>query len=492
MKTTSCVLPHTLLAVALLLFLSYCTAFAADMGPPGDGGTNSGPTYTPLNSWSFYDHINWMSDNGHAPISFTNLTSSILGDGASLVVNSTNQAWLNYHVIEPDGTTNLSLTSGTIMFWFAPSDWASTNQGGTGPGEYGRLLEIGSHTLDSSYGLWSIYVDDAGANIYFSTQTNDFSSNLTTYVSAPIAWTPDYFHNVTLTYSPSNTALYLDGVLATNGPPITVFPGPEALANGFYVGSDSNGIYQANGLFNNLVTYDVPLDAVTIQQMFSQAYDFYIMSPWNQAMWKLISAASSPEISSSSTTPNVITGQGNLQSLGAAAICVNGADAYQVWITNFTTSVTGAGMVSASFAIQGGQDGYFYDVFAGTSLTGNGYWSWQGQGQHGNMYALTNLPSGPVFIKLGTPLDSDGDGLTDAYELWISHTDPQNAYSNPDGLLDGWDILLGLNPQTNNLTQASARINYSYTPADWLSGVSGVKTGSVTLDNEGNVQTVSQ
>ena len=64
---------------------------------------------------------------------------------------------------------------------------------------------------------------------------------------------------------------------------------------------------------------------------------------------------------------------------------------------------------------------------------------------------------------MGTPFDSDGDGLTDAYELLVSHTDPHNAYSNMDGILDGWEILLGLNPQTSNLTTPSERANYGYT-----------------------------
>ena len=68
------------------------------------------------------------------------------------------------------------------MFWFAPG-WSSTNAGGTGPGEWGRLIEVGSYTPDSSYGWWSIYVDDGGNNLYFSAQTNDFSSNVWTYLS---------------------------------------------------------------------------------------------------------------------------------------------------------------------------------------------------------------------------------------------------------------------------------------------------------------------
>jgi hypothetical protein len=63
-----------------------------------------------------------------------------------------------------------------------------------------------------------------------------------------------------------------------------------------------------------------------------------------------------------------------------------------------------------------------------------------------------------------------------------------------DGKLDGWDVLLGLNPQTSNVTTPSERANYVYTTADWLNTISGTqgKSGSVTLDNEGNVLTVSQ
>ena len=136
-----------------------------------------------------------------------------------------------------------------LLFGLPPGLVISNDtNGGIGPGEWGRLFEVGSYTSDSSYGLWSIYVDDGGNNIYFSAQTNDLSSSLTTYLSAPISWTTNYFHFIALTYSPTNTALYLDGVLITNGPGVTVYPGPDVLTNGFYFGSDSNGVLQAHGL----------------------------------------------------------------------------------------------------------------------------------------------------------------------------------------------------------------------------------------------------
>jgi hypothetical protein len=93
---------------------------------------------------------------------------------------------------------------------------------------------------------------------------------------------------------------------------------------------------------------------------------------------------------------------------------------------------------------------------------------------------------------LGTPQDSDGDGLTDAYELLISHTDPNNPDTDGDGIPDGWSVLLGVNPLSSLGTQPSSRSNYGYTTADWLNGVSGVRSGTIGLDNEGNVQSVSQ
>ena len=227
----------------------------------GGGRAQSNP---PLNSWSFRDSTNWTSDSGQAPVSFTNLDYSHLGNGASLVVSSTNPAWLQYNVAETDGATNLTVDAGTVMFWFAPR-WSSTNAGGAGPGEYGRLIEVGGYTPDASFGWWSLYVDDVGEHIYFSAQTNDLSSNVVTYLSVPVAWTTNYFHFVALTYSATNTALYLDGALATNGPPLTTCPGADVLADGFYIGSDSNGRLQARGMFNSVATYRVPLDADKIR-----------------------------------------------------------------------------------------------------------------------------------------------------------------------------------------------------------------------------------
>ena len=131
-----------------------------------------------------------------------------------------------------------------------------------------------------------------------------------------------------------------------------------------------------------------------------------------------------------------------------------------------------------------------YDLFATTNLAPSA-WQWLGRCSPGQTnLTVTGLTSPIEFFMLGSTNDTDADGLTDAYETLVSHTSPTNAYSNLDGLPDSWEASLGLNPQINNVTTQHA--NYSYTTADWLSGVSGVKSGSITTDNEGNVQSVSQ
>jgi hypothetical protein len=504
MKTTNCqnkvlglsrIVPAH--AFGVVVFLFFLCATQAQLLPPAGGG--GGTKYTPLNSWSFTDTNGWTSDGGTppvSPVSFTNVSGLFFGDGNSLIVDSTNPAWVQYNVIETNGaTTNLALDVGSIYFWFAPA-WTSADQGGNGPGVYARLIEVGCYSSDGSAGWWSLLTDNGGTNLYFTVQPGDGST--TTYLQAPISWTSNYWHCITLTYCSTNTILYLDGAAATNGPGITAWPGTNVTAGGFFIGSDGGGtgLLQAQGAFDDLYTYNVPLDSNAAYYMYEDFYPDYYLTPNN---WffvaNIVSAPSNP--STNLVTPDVITGQGNLILTNLTEDYVYGTNANQVWITNVTASIASDGTMNAAFTIEGGTNGCYYDVFVGTAITSplsKGNWSWQGQGQRRQRCGLSELPEGTVFIVLGTPQDTDGDGLTDAYELLVSHTDPHNPNSNLDGILDGWDVLLGLNPQISNVNTPSERANYGYTLADWLYTITGVqgKSGTITTDNEGNVQTVSQ
>lgn len=423
---------HFFRALIASFLLGAVPALHAVSGPPNDD---------PVDYWSFSDTNGWTSDFGYTPVSYTNLAVSYIGDGTAVQLDSTNAAWLQYNVMEKDGTTNLVVDQGSVAVWFAP-DWASTNQGGTGPGAWGRILEAGAYTTNASYGWWSVYVDPAGANLYFAGQTNN--GNGATYITMPIAWITNKWHSIVLTYATNSSSLYLDGVLATNGTGVTYYPSADVLTNGFYVGSDWTGTLQARGHYDDLATYDYVLDSATINNDFSNLFIYYALNMLNTA--NISSAPSAPNVAPNF---NAITGAGFLQYVGASATCFYNSN---VWLTNITCSMSSTS-ATVTFSIVGGTNGLYYDVFATGGLMGsltNSQWGWLGQGQTCSTYTIPNMPTNQVFMILGTPRDTDLDGLTDAYENLVSHTDPNNPDTDGDGISDADEVLNGTDPRTAN------------------------------------------
>jgi len=85
-------------------------------------------------------------------------------------------------------------------------------------------------------------------------------------VSAAISWSFCEWYQLVLVYTPTNSALYINGVLATNGTGVAYFPKPaERASSGLRIGSDQNGSNQAAGAFDELETFNYPLDAASIQ-----------------------------------------------------------------------------------------------------------------------------------------------------------------------------------------------------------------------------------
>jgi hypothetical protein len=465
-----------LLFVAMGFFVKL--ALATGPFPPG-----AGPW---LDYWTFDDTKDWTTVRGYFPASATNVDTCELGQYYTAILDDTNGAWLRYNVTESDGTNHLTLDTGSLMFWFAPN-WTGTNEGGTGPGEWSRFIEVGSQTTNASYGWWSLYTDPEGVNLYFSAQTNDGSG--ATYLSAPINWgITNRWHLLALTYSPTNSILYLDGDPVTNGLPVTYGPGPDVLTNGFFIGSDSNGTSQAHGMFDNLSTYNYQIDSNVVSRTFRSEGIWFYANPYNTA-----NIGSAPSTPSTTPTLNAVTGAGNLITLSNAANCTNNID---IWLTNVVMTVAGNGTMNVQFDIAGGTNGALYDVFANSVLNfsagTNAPWAWMGQGPHCSTYLLTNLPASACYLILGTPQDSDGDGLTDAYERLVSKTDLTKPDTDNDGISDSWEVLLGLNPLVNDNAQPGARSNYSYDSTDWLLGVTSARTGTVNLDSEGNILSVAQ
>ena len=97
------------------------------------------------------------------------------------------------------------------------------------------------------------------------------------------------------------------------------------------------------------------------------------------------------------------------------------------------------------------------DLFMSTNLmerrwTPLGSWTMPSET---NVCVLTLSPflavfGGMAFFRFGLDFDTDADGLTDAYEAFVSLTDPNNPDTDGDGLPDGWEVAYGLNPHVDD------------------------------------------
>jgi len=86
-------------------------------------------------------------------------------------------AWLQYNIIETnDAATNLTFFEGSVELWFLP-DWNS----GTGPGDWGRLIDVGAYSTNAPSSWWSLYFNPDGSSLYFSGETNGVLTNYLNY-----------------------------------------------------------------------------------------------------------------------------------------------------------------------------------------------------------------------------------------------------------------------------------------------------------------------
>src|SRR5207247_11440747 len=105
---------------------------------------------------------------------------------------------------------------------------------------------------------------------------------------------------------PPNSDVYCAGVLATTAAVATYLPGPDALTNGFSLGSDrATGLVQARGKFDALYTYNYPLTSDEVTADFLLYSLFMAPSTW-------VDITPAPYTNSASPVFNVVTGRGYL------------------------------------------------------------------------------------------------------------------------------------------------------------------------------------
>lgn len=148
-------------------------------------------------------------------------------------------------------------------------------------------------------------------------------------------------------------------------------------------------------------------------------------------------------------------------------------------------------------------------------------WSYAGDSSATPAFTLWNTPAGDpsACFRVGyLDVDSDGDGVPDFIEIYVTHTDPYtwdsagtslgdyeryfiyglsatNRDSNGDGMDDDEAILAGRDPNVWNTSAGTASIRYYYDADDRVSGTfSGSPAGAVRyrISPAGNVASTAE
>ncbi len=210
-----------------------------------------------LGYWRF-DTSELKGEEGQTPLENTNTTRVRSFDGTALRLPTNGAARLIYRDVEPDGSPNINLRNGSIRFWFR-TGWGTYDT----PGRWMRLIEMGS---------WKLSVDPQGQRLVFQTQDRNGNTvtnlqvtvNLTLQLSmfdSGIRW-----HEIVLNYTPSYSALIVDGelrpdTLAANlfGRGVADYPSAAERRRGFSVGSAMDGSFPVLGAIDELETFNHPI-----------------------------------------------------------------------------------------------------------------------------------------------------------------------------------------------------------------------------------------
>ena len=229
----------------------------ADGTDPLDANSFLGVT---LGNWSFDNTNSWAGSQGQLPILVSNVQAVASWSGSAVRVDSTNLTMIAFASSDITNGPNINCRRGTIQFWFSPN-WNSGATNG-GPLTQARLIEMGSET--GTNGWFALVTSADGTSVSFVTRSNTFG---VTNLTVAINWSSNEWHQIALTYDPTNSAICVDGVpLATNGLGVFYFPNVSARSGGFTIGSTKAGVNQARGRFDELVTFNYSLasDAIAI------------------------------------------------------------------------------------------------------------------------------------------------------------------------------------------------------------------------------------
>jgi alpha-tubulin suppressor-like RCC1 family protein len=312
-------------------------------------------------------------------------------------------------------------TGGALRCWINPS-WSSQSlANGTGPGTNAVILELDAVSGGESAVAWSLQASADGNTLNLIAQT---TAGIQTVLQSPISWQAGQSHCLALDFNQNATALYVDGILTTQGsglPSIPVSVGQLAIGSA-YSGSDPAG-----GSIEEFYSFDA----------FLSDFDVAAYEQFTAATAALGPVSDAEQVSGphKRTTMESIYTPGNVYDPQNATPCSPGGPFY---ITNLVSTLQPNGTATVTLDIYGGTNGVFYDIFSTPNLNyslKNYQWNWIGQGLTCNSYTFTNQPPGQAFYTL----ELSGQTFTVAFDGYNSY----GQLNTPSGLSNAVAIAAG-------------------------------------------------
>lgn len=383
-----------------------------------------------LKSWKF-DYPELVTAEGMGAHVATNLWLAESWSGYSL--NMTAEGALLLTPAVRGYYSNLKETNGTIRLWFAPN-WSSTSAGGSGPGDWATLFELGqTNTVTNPFGF-ALAIDPAGTNLVAAVNTATGTFNLVEY---PLNWTTGVWHQIAFVYWTQGVALMVDDSAEQFAAAIPPWPTASTWnQSAFSLGSAFDASQSAQGQLDEIHTFGYALPTNYLAWTYQLYAPIAALGPLSDEEWgaQTSSVPAPCDPCPEGDTNSYPSYSGGWTTNAGLKFASNPAP-YIVGRTNFVTVLDEASPFKAYQIFQATQ------ILGSTLITTNIYWSLVTNGAIGVSNFTFRLPTSGVtnqsFYVAADAKDSDSDGFSDAYEQLISKTNPnQFNDSDNDGLGD--------------------------------------------------------
>jgi hypothetical protein len=340
---------------------------------------------------------------------------------------------------------------GALRFWYRP-DYGSE----AGAGQTATLAALVTIKGETELLWWSLLVSADGRELHLVCQTE---SGPESCLKTAVNWQAGSWHMVTLGFTPTNSALFVDDQFAAVGDGVATIPNELAPDTSLVVGSSPAGDLPAQGQIEELTVFS---GRKRIQQALGHIFGLGV--DWDVGLYYSSlakTAALGPVSDAEIAARAALSAQrkaarealaaesaGNemqlLMVVGGTSQCVTNS---RLYITNAVAWFDPNTLWVVQFDVQGTNAPV--EIFATTNLSGTN-WVFLERGPTCATYQYTNQFAAGAFYRLGDgTVDPDGDGLSTAYEQLISHTSPtvfNLLDTDADGLSDAWELANGYHP----------------------------------------------